>query len=170
MNVQNANICVDLLCGSPATFDCVLPNCDCPPPTTTSSTTTSTTVTTTTTIQVFDHYKCYKIKTKEKLTGVVDLEALQSQFGLEQGCKITKAREFCVPVSKTVRQLDTKGTLTPNPLFVGVDLTQDIICYQIKCAKPSILPQQVADQFGTRTFEFKTAFQLCAPAEKIVAP
>jgi hypothetical protein len=117
---------------------------------------------------IFDHYKCYKIKTKEKLKGLVDLDPSQSPpFPLETGCKITKARKFCVPVMKTVTELDTKGTLTPNPGFQGDELTQDMICYNIRCAKPVIPPQAVEDQFGQRTFEFKKAFELCTPARKV---
>ena len=124
----------------------------------------STTTTTTLPLQVFDHLKCYKIKTKEKLKGVVDLDAGAAPFGLEQGCKIKKAAKYCVPVMKTVTELET--SLTPNPGFPGAELLDDRICYKIKCPKADLPSVAVEDQFGARTFEKFKAVEVCTPASR----
>ena len=117
--------------------------------------------------EVFDHFECYQIKTKEKLKGIVDLEG--PQFGVDAGCKIGKAKEFCVPVMKTVRELDTKDTLTPQ-VFVGPNQVTDLICYNIKCRNKDVGEHVVEDQFGTRLFRKFKSKRLCTPARKVPTP
>ena len=47
----------------------------------------------------FDHLKCYKIATKQKIkVHTADLTPLQPQFPLEKGCKLIGPVELCVPV------------------------------------------------------------------------
>ena len=47
-----------------------------------------------------DHLKCYKVKDPLKLKGIVDLTT--PLFAPEIGCKISKAKRFCVPAHKEV--------------------------------------------------------------------
>jgi hypothetical protein len=113
------------------------------------------------------HEKCYKIKDTIKLKGIVDLAT--PQFGLDPGCKIGKAKYFCVPGSKTVISAVDTATMMPIvPLPVyAPDAPVDRICYKVKC--PAAVPPAptVTDQFGTRAFSqlIKAQF-LCTPAYK----
>ena len=66
---------------------------------------------------------------------------------------------------KTVVSL-TKGTVDPNAV-PGVDLQQDMICYNIRCPKVTLPSQLVEDQFGQRLFEKFKPKRLCTPARKV---
>jgi hypothetical protein len=107
-----------------------------------------------------DHLKCYKVKDPLKLVGVVDLDS--PQLGLEQGCKIGKAKLFCVPVRKRVVQVTPS---TPMPIL-GDQQVDDRICYKIKCPTTVIPPKDVVDQFGMRVLTKFRASLLCTPARK----
>ena len=116
---------------------------------------------------VDDHLKCYKVNDGLNLTAVVDLNS--PQFGVEAGCKVSRARLFCVPATKTVVSAEDKNTNAPiAPLpIVGPD-AGDRICYKLKCpTPPAAIPDQSAtDQFGNRTVnKFRASF-LCTPAFK----
>ncbi len=113
----------------------------------------------------FDHLKCYKIKDPVKLKGIVDLNS--PQFGLEAGCKIGKAKLFCVPATKTVLQAEDKATGLPIvPLPVTGPNPGDRVCYKVKCPQPFPPDTAIADQFGIRTVtKFKPSI-VCAPAYK----
>ena len=112
--------------------------------------------------QPFDHLKCHKVKDPHKIKGTFDPSpALQPDFE-DQGCKIAKAKLFCVPTEKNNVQTQ------PPPLFPGLggqDLTNDFLCYRVKC--PSLPPDTVVtDQFIDRTLtKMKTQF-FCTPAYK----
>jgi len=115
--------------------------------------------------QVADHLKCYKIKDPVKLAAVVDLDS--PQFGLEAGCKVTSAKMFCVPATKTVISAVDKATGLPiTPLPVTGPDPGDRICYKVKCPEPFPPDTQATDQFGTRTLTKFKPFMLCAPAVK----
>lgn len=113
-----------------------------------------------------DHEKCYKIKDPVKLKGIVDVTS--PQFGLEAGCKIGKAKYFCVPASKSVISAEDKATglpIAPLPVYAP-DAPVDRICYKLKCPLPAPPDTAVTDQFGSRTLtKFKAAY-LCTPAVK----
>lgn len=118
--------------------------------------------------QVADHLKCYQMKDVLNLGGTVDLDT--PQFGVDPGCKISKAKLLCVPGTKTnVAVIDKKTKLPIPPLpFAGVSQPGDQICYKVTCPKPTvpIADQAVTDQFGTRTLtKFKASF-VCTPAVK----
>lgn len=118
--------------------------------------------------QTFDHLKCYKIKDQRQFKSAdVALQALQVQFGGLENCTIKgKAREFCVPADKNVTQIDGGSLQTVD----GTDLSFDRLCYKLKCPKQTIAPEQVSDQFGTRTVEKFKVSVLCTPAIKGPAP
>ena len=112
-----------------------------------------------------DHLKCYKVKDSLKLAALVDLNS--PQLGLEAGCKVSAAKLFCVPVTKTVREAvnkETKQPIVPQPVS-GPD-PGDRVCYRIKCPESAIPDQLVTDQFGTRTVQKFKASMLCTPAVK----
>jgi hypothetical protein len=119
--------------------------------------------------QVSDHLKCYKVKDALALKGTVDLDT--PQFGLDPGCKISRAKLFCVPATKTniaVTNKKTEQPITPLPIGGGASGARpdDRICYKVKCPEPFPPDTQATDQFGTRTFtKFKTQL-LCTPAFK----
>lgn len=109
--------------------------------------------------QVADHLKCYKIK-GVKLEATVDLDS--PEFGLEQGCKISKPSMVCVPVSKTV----TDASVELYPVN-GEPQTEDRICYKVECpqrAVPDTLRR--VDQFGPHKLSRTRDFMLCTPAVK----
>lgn len=107
-----------------------------------------------------DHVKCYKDPLK--LTGTVDL--LAPQFGLESGCRIGRAKLFCVPVKKRVIQVTPS---TPTGV-TGQALREDRLCYPVRCPTPvpPLPARDVVDQFGRRTVTSFKAFLLCTPALK----
>jgi len=112
--------------------------------------------------QLADHLKCYQIKDSVNLAAVVNLDS--PQFGVENGCKVSKAKFYCVPVSKTVvsaKDKKTKLPITPQP--VGGPNPGERVCYSIKCEE-AVADQKVTDQFGTRTMMKAKAALLCAPA------
>jgi hypothetical protein len=114
-----------------------------------------------------DHLQCYQVKDALNLAAVVDLNS--PQFGLEAGCKVSKAKFFCVPAEKTVVSAENKSTGLPIvPLPVTGPDAGDRVCYKVKCPNPNVpIPDQpVTDQFGNRTVtKFKTSY-LCTPAVK----
>jgi hypothetical protein len=82
--------------------------------------------------QVLDHLKCYKVKDALKVAGTVDADGLQ--FGLDPGCKVSKAKLVCVPASDTNVAVQDKlsGPITPLPVS-GPALESDQVCYKLKC-------------------------------------
>jgi len=120
--------------------------------------------------QIPDHLKCYKIKDPLQLQGIVDLDS--PQFGVEAGCKIGRAKLFCVNVSKKVIQATdgaTGAVIVPDPL-TGSPVPVDQVCYPIRCNKPFPPDQDVTDQFGRRTVQKLIPQLLCGPARKGPAP
>ncbi|MFQ5478204.1 MAG: hypothetical protein ACE5E4_06265 [Candidatus Binatia bacterium] len=116
---------------------------------------------------LFDHLKCYKVKDNAKFVAEATLTALQAQFGV-QDCAIKgRAKMFCVPADKQVTKFSdrTKPPLTPAS-FPGQELSDDRICYRLKCPKVAIQPETVTDQFGTRDVEKFKPMMLCTPAYK----
>jgi hypothetical protein len=111
-----------------------------------------------------DHLKCYKIKDPLALKGVLDVDT--PQFGADPGCRVSKAKLFCVPASKTVVSVEDKvtGPITPLPVL-GAPTSDDRVCYKLKCP---VAPadQQVTDQFGTRTLDLVKTSYVCTPAVK----
>ncbi|MEO7589845.1 MAG: phage tail protein, partial [Byssovorax sp.] len=114
---------------------------------------------------VNDHLECYQVKDPLALTAVVDLAS--PQFGLDPGCKVSKAKYFCAPAKKTVISATAKKVpIVPLPI-TGPD-AGDRVCYKVKCPLPATaIPDQViTDQFGTRTVSKFKASYLCTPAVK----
>jgi Protein of unknown function (DUF1566) len=114
-----------------------------------------------------DHLKCYRAKDLLKVTGTAELDT--PQFGVDPGCKISKARFFCAPGTKTdVAVIDKMTKLPLAPLPVGGPDPGDRICYKVRCPRPAtpIADQTVTDQFGTRTATILQASYICTPAFK----
>ena len=113
--------------------------------------------------QVPDHLNCYQIKDPVALSGIVDLNS--PQFGVEPGCKISRAHFFCVPATKDVVSATDRTTGMPiTPLPVSGADAGDRVCYKIRCPVNPPPNTLATDQFGTRTFtNFRTSL-LCAPA------
>jgi hypothetical protein len=111
-----------------------------------------------------DHLKCHKIKDTLKLRETADLLTAADPNYAANGCTITKATQFCVPVAKQ--------NVQPPPVrpdITGQGLATDYICYKLKC--PGGLGDQVAtDQFGTRTLSHVRTDMLCVPAVKGTGP
>ena len=112
-----------------------------------------------------DHLQCYQVRDALNLGAVVDLDS--PQLGLAAGCKVSRAKYFCVPAKKTVVSAVDRATGLPlAPLPVGGPDAGDRLCYKVKCPTPStsIPARSVTDQFGNRTVaKFKASF-LCTPA------
>ncbi len=113
--------------------------------------------------QPFDHLKCHKVKDPHKIKGTFDpAPALQPAFE-DAGCKIGRAKLFCVPTEKN------NVATQPPPFFPGLggqDLTNDFLCYRAKC--PALPPDtDVTDQFIDRTLTKMKTQLFCTPAYKI---
>jgi len=115
--------------------------------------------------QVDDHLECFKISDQLRLKGIVNLDS--PQVGSELGCKIGKAKLFCIPATKTVVQAeDSKtGPIALLPVF-GPPAPGDRVCYKLKCPRPALaIPdQEISDQFGNRNVGKFKASLLCTPA------
>jgi hypothetical protein len=116
--------------------------------------------------QTFDHLKCYKMKDPHNFTALANLTPIQNPpFPVEPGCKIkVRGLEFCIPVDKAL----VPGGNAPSAQVVGQPLTNDYICYNMRCPKPAsaIPPVLVSDQFGSRTLQKFVARRICTPAIK----
>jgi hypothetical protein len=108
---------------------------------------------------VFDHLECFKPKDTVKLKAVADL--VGPGLYAATGCKLGPANNYCTPVIKQVTE--TNVPVIPLP---GQNLTNDFICYKMKCPKVA-LTQGAVDQFGARTLTKMKQQQLCVPAQKI---
>jgi hypothetical protein len=85
---------------------------------------------------------------------------LAAEFGLES-CEVKgRAKQFCVPADKTVTAIED-GSVLP---LDGNELVFSRLCYKLKCSNTVVPPQQITDQFGSRTIDKFKAFQLCTPA------
>jgi len=109
----------------------------------------------------FDHLKCYKAKDQKTFKkATADLTALQAQFGVAESCEIKPAAKmFCVPATKDVTSIED-GIDAPFP---AEDLAFDRLCYKIKCPQVTLSPEEVSDQFGTRTIDKLKAVMICTP-------
>jgi hypothetical protein len=114
--------------------------------------------------QVPDHLKCYKVKDALSLAGTADLDT--PQFGADPACRVSKAKLFCVPATKTGVAVTDRATGTLiTPLPVSGPQPGDRMCYKVRC--PNLPPDQsVTDQFGNRTLSKLRAALLCTPAFK----
>ena len=108
---------------------------------------------------VFDHLECFKPKDTVKLKAIADLTA--AGLYAASGCKLGNAINYCTPVMKSV----TASNVPVVPL-PGQNLTNDFICYKMKCPKVS-LTQGAADQFGSRVLTKLKQQQLCVPAQRM---
>jgi len=103
----------------------------------------------------FDHLKCYKVKdSAAKVTYTATVTGLTT----ETGCQIkVPAQMCCVPAEKS-------NVTPPPPGGGGTGVPNTFCCYKLKCAKATLSPQSVSDQFGTRSVTPSTAKLLCAPS------
>jgi hypothetical protein len=107
--------------------------------------------------QTLDHLKCYRTSDSLKLRALVDIDT--PQFGLDVGCKVSRARFLCTPALKSVRE----SNVTPIMLR-GQDLRDDRICYRVKCPPPFPPGVSVTDQFGHRPVRKLQPALLCTSA------
>lgn len=117
---------------------------------------------------LFDHMKCVTVRDSLVVKAKVDLEALRTDFGLEQGCRISKTAMLCTPVAKTV----IESNLPPIPGSSGSPLASDMVCYKAACpSDPTPTPPQVrGDQFGTHDLHVKKTKWLCVPSGTNCSP
>ena len=115
-----------------------------------------------------DDLQCYKVgnESLKALKVVVDLDA--PAIGAAPGCKLTKAKLYCVPSATTVQPgtlFDGRQPLTTIP-YASMPAETARICYGVSCKKPNGLgPDQTAtDRFGTHGFGKLAAQMVCVPA------
>ena len=111
---------------------------------------------------LFDHLKCVSVQDSLTVKAKVDLEALRTDFGLEQGCRISKTAFLCTPVAKTV----VESNLPPIPGASGDPLSSDMVCYKAQCPGDATPPptQNRGDQFGTHELRVRKTRWLCLPS------
>jgi cysteine-rich repeat protein len=148
--------------------------------TTTSETSTSTSIapgsTTTTLPPPTTHLQCFRAKDPLRLKGPAPwLDLVGPQLKAEQCSIVGSYRLVCLPVGRTITQpiQQAIGTgpfkpFTPTPLPTEEELTQDRICYRIRCTKGA-LPDPATkfiDEFGSRVVTKTSSYLLCGPAVK----
>jgi hypothetical protein len=124
---------------------------------------------------VTDDLQCFKVKNLnlKGLRGIVDLDA--PSIGVAPGCKLTKAKLYCVPASTTVRPdtlFDRKEPLSELPVE-GPPAETARICYGVKCKSPvGTAPDQLPfDKLGEHQFgKLKTSLLCTAASEEGVVP
>jgi hypothetical protein len=120
-------------------------------------------VATTAPAQMPDHLACYKVTDALNLTGSVDLAA--PQLGLDQSCRVSTAKLFCVPATTANPAATDKRTGQPiTPLPIPGPDPGARICYKVKCPKADVPDRLVTDPFGTRVVRKFRGELLCAPA------
>ena len=109
--------------------------------------------------QTYDHLKCFRVKDPGTFaSATMDLEDVL--FGLTAGCEIKKkAKEFCIPVDKTVTAIEG-GSDTP---LLGQDQTFDRLCYKLKCPVSPTGTANFSDQFGTRGHDKHSLIAIVPP-------
>ena len=105
-----------------------------------------------------DHFACYDVKEETKLPKGLEVN-LSDQFTTEEGVKIKKVKEICVPVNK-----NGEGIL--NPAF-------HLVCYDVKSKEKVKANVRVTNQFTTDQpqelkIKNKKIKRLCVPSFKEV--
>jgi hypothetical protein len=115
-----------------------------------------------------DHLQCYRVTdaTLRHLRATVDLDA--PSIGVAAGCKLSKAKLYCVPASQQVQTgtlSDGSDPVTELP-YHGRPAETDRICYQVRCPSPvGTTGDQVAtDRFGTHQLRRPKTDMVCTPA------
>lgn len=120
-------------------------------------------------VQIFeqDHLKCYQARDSNP-AGRHAVELFNRQFGAEK-CRVSnRASLFCAPTIKVSVDGVTKGD---DPRGGPIDeITDDYLCYPLKCENPVEREILVNDQFGERRLKIKPARLLCTPVDKIEPP
>lgn len=107
--------------------------------------------------QVFDHLQCLKVKDPvARQAYTADLVSRDPAFAPQPGCVVRMpAKMLCTDVQKT--------NVTPPPPGAAPGApAQPYLCYKVKCPKTEAAVA-VADQFGVRDVQVKSASILCAP-------
>ena len=84
---------------------------------------------------VADNLQCFKVTdaSLRRLRGIVDLDA--PSVGLAPGCKLGKAKLYCIPAKKTVQAgtlRDGNRPVTELP-YHGPPAETDRVCYRVRC-------------------------------------
>jgi hypothetical protein len=113
-----------------------------------------------------DHLQCYRVTdaTLRRLRGTVDLEA--PAIGVAPGCKLSKAKLYCVPARQQVRPgtlFDGVHPVTEVP-YHGRPAETDRICYQVRCPPSTAADQIATDRFGTHALRRLATDMVCTPA------
>ena len=138
------------------------------------TTTTSASTTTTTLAGPTTHLQCYRVKDPLRLKGPAPswLALAGPQVSAEQCAIVGSFRLVCLPVTKTITQPIERsiggGAFTAfTPVSVPNEevVTQDRICYRIKCNPEAVLSTSTLfiDQFGSRMVTSHGAYLLCGP-------
>jgi cysteine-rich repeat protein len=171
------------LLGIPATALCaalaLAPAAGADTTTTTEETSTTTSLppdTTTTTLPPTTRLQCFRMSDPVRLKAPapwIDLDSPQLQA--EQCAIVGSFRLVCIPVRETITRPIQEAVgptaykpFTPTPLPVEEAVTQDRICYRIRC-KTGSLPDPATkfiDEFGGRTVTKTSSYLLCGPAVK----
>jgi len=114
---------------------------------------------------VTDDLQCFKVtnETLKKLKAVVDLDT--PSVGAASGCKLSKAKLYCVPTKTSLRPGTVVDGHTPVEAipFGGPPAESARICYGLKCKKPggTAGDQMVLDQLGEHRFKKLTTSMVC---------
>ena len=122
-----------------------------------------------------DALQCFKItnETLKSLKGVVDLDATPA-FDLAPGCKLTKAKLYCVPAAKRVQAgtlFNGKEPVTPLG-YIGPPSEAPRICYNVSCPSPvgTAAEATASDDFGVHEFTKLKTGMLCTSAVEGAIP
>jgi len=116
-------------------------------------------------LAVTDDLQCFTVtnETLKKLKAVVDLDT--PSIGVASGCKLSKAKLYCLPTQTTLRAGTVVDGRTPVETipFGGPPAESARICYGLKCKKPSGTAgeQAALDQLGEHRFKKLTTSMVC---------
>src|SRR5262245_27058122 len=110
-----------------------------------------------------DHLQCFKVKDPLKLVGVTDLDS--PALGAAPGCKLSRAKLYCLPATSTPGLvLDSSTNLPIAQTLVQGPNPGARICYKAKCPAPYPPDATVRDIFGSRLLEHWRTSMVCTPA------
>jgi hypothetical protein len=115
-----------------------------------------------------DNLQCYELSNANLrgLRGLVDLDT--PSFGLAPGCRVSRAKLYCVPATAEVQPgtLADGGTPLDEVLYQGRPAETDRVCYRVQCPQSvgNAPDQTVTDRFGVHHFKSLRTEMMCAPA------
>jgi streptogramin lyase len=112
-----------------------------------------------------DDLFCHRVDDTLEVDALLDVVASGHPEFARNGCTLTRAVEVCTPA--------TPSNLTPPPPFTaiaGKPLSNDYVCYAVRCPAAKRSDSLATDPFGARVQRSNHPLKLCVPARIGPAP